>query len=309
MDLLFPSLVNSFVQAISYGLYIATFSHCLRWLLYDNESWKGRNKLNWPMLTISILVFLLGTAGLGTSFRMTLALHQSDDLLYNTFNTVNSALEYTTFQIVDAVLIYRCWVVYNYSWRVICLPGLFWIAGVILSSYDIYLYSVALNTYDPEAIDKLALLTLHIWNGFFACNIAVNIYATCTIIYRILRVMRISTANTSGWRLSQTCRIVAESGALYTFSTIVNLIATVLLAQDDRFNYFQSAADPLNFSMAGIAFNLILIRVGQQRAARNPVPDSAPSSDANISAIRFRHESTKATESQNPSTLHSKAEC
>ncbi|KIL59640.1 hypothetical protein M378DRAFT_84851 [Amanita muscaria Koide BX008] len=299
----FYSIVNSFVQANVYGIYVTTLILCLRWLVFHDESWKRREKLNIPMLCISIVVFLLETAGLATCFQTTLELQDANAQGFNTLNTINSAMEYTTLQIVDAVLIYRCWVVYGYSWKIVLLPLFLWISSVVLSSYDLSLYALALNTTDPDTAAKLGLLTLQIWDGFFACNISVNIYATTAIVYRIMSVAR-NSINPSN-RLSQTWRIIAESGALYTISTIVNLIATVLVGMDERFNLFQVTADPINFSMAGIAFNLILIRVGQQRVAEQAKSEGNKASHW-LSTLRFRN--TKATEtssSQDPSTLHS----
>ena len=69
------------------------------------------------------------------------------------------------------------------------------------------------------------------------------IYLKAAIVYRIVRVTR-NSVNRSG-RLHQTWRIIAESGALYTLSTTVNLIATVLVGQDNSYELFQAIADPI----------------------------------------------------------------
>jgi len=291
------SIVNSFVQANVYGIYVTTFVLCIRWLVYKDEGLKRREKLNIPMFMVSIAVFLLQTAGLATCFQTTLEAQAANNKGYNTLNTINSAVEYTTLQIVDAVLIYRCWVVYGYSWKIVILPLFLWVSSVCLSSYDLSLYALALNTTDDDTAARLGLLVLQIWDGFFACNIAINIYATTAIVYRIVSITRISHIPST--RLSQTWRIIAESGALYTLSTVVNLVATVLVGLDDRFNLFQVVADPINFSMAGIAFNLILIRVGQQRVIDENKSSVAKPSQW-LSTLRFRN--TKVTESSSPSS-------
>ncbi|KAM6499054.1 hypothetical protein JOM56_004562 [Amanita muscaria] len=300
------SIVNSFVQANVYGIYVTTLILCLRWLLFQDESLKRREKLNIPMLTISIAVFLLQTAGLATCFQTTLELQDPNSQGFSTLNTINSAVEYTTLQIVDAVLIYRCWVVYGYSWKIVLLPLFLWISSVVLSSYDISLYVLDINTTDPDTAARINVLSLQIWDGFFACNIAINIYATTAIVYRIVSVMK-DSINSSN-RLSQTWRIIAESGALYTISTIVNLVATVLIgidAMNNSYSLFQLTADPINFTMAGIAFNLILIRVGQQRVA-DQNKSSVNKRSQWLSTLRFRNpRATEKSSSQDPSTLHS----
>ena len=57
---LFP-LVPLFAQAIMYGLYVGTSACCLRWLLFDDKDWNIRKKINWTMLTIAIVLFILMT--------------------------------------------------------------------------------------------------------------------------------------------------------------------------------------------------------------------------------------------------------
>ena len=57
-------MIVSIIQALLYGLYVVTLVHCLRWLLYSDEGWSYREDINWPMLTIAVVIFLLSTASL-----------------------------------------------------------------------------------------------------------------------------------------------------------------------------------------------------------------------------------------------------
>ncbi|KAF8634104.1 hypothetical protein AX15_001071 [Amanita polypyramis BW_CC] len=219
-------------------------------------------------------------------------------------------VQYGAFQIVDAVLIYRCWIVYGHSWKIICLPIFFWTSGMALGSYLLYVYVLVVrNTSRRDIAQRLALMSYHIWEAYFVCNIMINVYATVSIVYRIARVARKSINHPD--RLHQTWRIVAESGALYTLSTIMNLIATVV--SGEGYELFELVADPINLSMAGIAFNLILIRVGQQRQQKTVGQDksSSPQSVNNkigppLSTIRFHGtEATDSTLSQSSYILQS----
>ena len=63
-DLYQSFLCATFVQALLYGIYFTTLAHSLRWLLLDDEGWKVRRRINWFMLIISILLFLLSTTDL-----------------------------------------------------------------------------------------------------------------------------------------------------------------------------------------------------------------------------------------------------
>jgi len=107
---------------------------------------------------------------------------------------------------------------------------------------------------------------LDLQNGFFAGNIATNIFSTCAIIYRILHV-----ANASGCtskRLYNAARILAESGLLYTLTTVFLLIGIILGNRDPnsgRTYLVNGILGAINYSTAGITFNIILIRVYQDR--------------------------------------------
>jgi hypothetical protein len=74
-------VIPLFVQAIMFGSYMASLVHCLRWLVYDDEGWTMRKKINWGMLIITIVVFLFTAANLGISLQMTLGFFSNEDLL------------------------------------------------------------------------------------------------------------------------------------------------------------------------------------------------------------------------------------
>ncbi|KAF8626739.1 hypothetical protein AX15_004716 [Amanita polypyramis BW_CC] len=216
---------------------------------------------------------------LATSLKNTLLALSLDLTGYRIFQTVNTALEYTIYQIVDAILIYRCWIVYGRTGRIIFLPVFLWLSSVVFSSYNVYLYA---------SKNKESSLTDKICDGFFACNIVINIYATTAIVYRIVRVTKGSVSRSKC--LHRTWRIVAEAGVPYTTSTLINLTAIILTNRYPKYIPYallEAAADPINVTMAGISFNLILIRVGQQRRQRTV--------DQGISMIQFH--SAEVTES------------
>ena len=57
-------LIQLFIQAALYGLYVATLIHCLRWLVYTDDGWKQRDGVNKLMLITTILIFLVSTVNL-----------------------------------------------------------------------------------------------------------------------------------------------------------------------------------------------------------------------------------------------------
>ncbi|KIL56988.1 hypothetical protein M378DRAFT_16570 [Amanita muscaria Koide BX008] len=272
------SVIVTFVQAILYGFYIATLLLCIRWLLYDDEGWSLRKRVSWPMVVVATIIFLFSTTSLGTSLWRTIAaIIGGDKVMAQRLNLVNGAMENATIVVVDAVLIYRCWVVYVKSWRMILPLLVLWLADIIFA----ILFLAEHAGWTPQ-----------LWIGFYACNIIINIYATTAIIYRIIRVVEGTGKNPRRGALFTTARILIESGLLYTSASILNLIAG-FLGQDPKYDLLSFIADIVNFSMAGIAFNLILIRVRQEGASRSGssyTDSSGPvSNKEKLSTLRFNN--------------------
>ncbi|KAM6499921.1 hypothetical protein JOM56_005429 [Amanita muscaria] len=176
---------------------------------------------------------------------------------------------------IDSALIYRCWIVYEKSWRVICVPVTFWFASLACSTLFFYYEEQSLfvaNGASPNA----AQIGWKALTGLYACNIATSIYTTTAIIYRIRYMTKTSGGNSK--RLNYIMLILAESGILYTSMTVFCLIGSVFITLNDPTwveKLIYDISDIMNLSMAGISFNLILIRVHQSRVElRDSLADS-----------------------------------
>ncbi|KIL54174.1 hypothetical protein M378DRAFT_174408, partial [Amanita muscaria Koide BX008] len=113
---------------------------------------------------------------------------------------------------------------------------------------------------------------------FCVCNIVVNIYTTSALVYKIWRAAK-NIAGTNHL-LYRTCRILTESGILYTLPSVLYLACLIksrIIESNDPLqaptvdsivllDLVLSIERPLSTFMPGIAFNLITIRVGEQRA-------------------------------------------
>ncbi|KAF8632099.1 hypothetical protein AX15_002052 [Amanita polypyramis BW_CC] len=274
------SIVYLFVLALTYGLYFSTSFDCLHYLVYKNL--RRRERENIAMLTISTVLFLLQTAALAVNFKAALAVQNFDHKGYNTLNAVFATLQFPVLLITNGILIYRCWVIYGYSWKIIYLPVLFWISIIPLSVYGIYVYVLELS----GVTDRLLSRASQVSTGVSACNIVTDVYTATAIVYRIVSVTRMT--GRSGY-LHQTWRIVAESGALHTISSILGLIGNTLFSKNPDsvpYTILQAVFDAFDVNMASIAFNLILIRVYQQREQRAMREDMPMSSDSLSSVIR-----------------------
>ncbi|KIL57880.1 hypothetical protein M378DRAFT_1027498 [Amanita muscaria Koide BX008] len=251
-------VVTVIAQTLLYGIYLETLIQCLRWLIFTDEGWKPQDKINSLIVAFATgFIFLMSTTNLITALKYTLETLRRDKFTVSDIGIVMGVSEYLTFLSIDYVLIYRCWIVYGKSWRVICVPVTFWLGSLacsVLPSYyaTLNFLSPNLNTFQSE---EKVLISLYV------CNMATTIYTTTAIIYRIWYTAK--AGGGSPKRLHYIMRILAESGILYTCTVTFRLAGAVLVSRNESCRYFLTSWQ--NFSMAGISFNLLLMRVYQSR--------------------------------------------
>ncbi|KAM6499792.1 hypothetical protein JOM56_005300 [Amanita muscaria] len=310
------SITESFVtsllvQTSFYGLYMATFGVCLRWLLFADEGWRLRKPLDWPMLVATIIIFASYTILLGADAWLTMESVKGFGFIpYYTYvlGALTIAATAAIVLVTDAVMIYRCWKVYNKSWRITVLPGLFWL-GCLISFIMVFYYNyqsnVLLNVHPitVQIVDQIETdlqQSRKFHPALYPFNAATNIYTTTAIIARIMR--RSSEASgRSVKRLQHLCRILAETGFLYTLSTIPPLVTYFL--DPTKYLLANEATTIIYYYLAGITFNLVLIRVGQSRAEAGD--SQATDRQKLISEQHHRHPSSS---SQGQSVTMGKAE-
>jgi len=286
-------LVTTLAQAVLYGLYLATFAQCLRWLLYDDGGWVLRTSknVNHVMLITAILIFAFTSVDTMVALRISLTQLGSGNGngLGDELGVVNTALETFTALITDAVLIYRCWSVYGKKWRIICLPLVLWACNIICPVLLVPVYI----THQPTSSGiSWSSPWMHALQVFYAFNFSINLYATVAIVYRIRSVA--GASNTRSSPLHNVCRTVAGTGIMYTFTSLALLTSSFKVAQDP-FPFL--LCDAINFPMAGITFNLLLIRAGQLRANQTAVCEET--SEATFTTL-VPHSDPTTTESHSP---------
>ena len=141
--------------------------------------------------------------------------------------------------------IFRCWTVYSRSWQIAVLPLLLLLYNISVLLVVIY-WAVIL----PIAGNESSFLNESnvVISSYFAAIIAINIYATCkwidllhsmiliqneikgAIIFRIWRTTSLSRRRPRFARFS--IRVIAESGLLYTITSIVVLCTMILNCND-----------------------------------------------------------------------------
>ncbi|KAJ7039697.1 hypothetical protein C8F04DRAFT_1086289 [Mycena alexandri] len=129
-------LIALFVSCVLYGILLTTLVPCLRSLLFSASQkfqLKPRNKIKFPILAASILMFLVSTFSAVLSMQDVIDAFidysgpggalQFYDTLNNGWKHWMLAVEDTVQVILgDGLLIYRCYVLYDRNWRAITIP-------------------------------------------------------------------------------------------------------------------------------------------------------------------------------------------
>ncbi|KAJ7152895.1 hypothetical protein C8R46DRAFT_1120710 [Mycena filopes] len=203
----------------------------------------------------------------------------------NVVKTVNVVMQTT---LGDGMLIYRCWVVYERSWRIVAFPILLWIGGAVCTVMNIVL---EIRLHSNALVTSTSLRPVII--SFWVLTIVLNILTTGMLVYRIWQVDRKSsqfayrtTSSSSGHgttrpsRLKQAMRIIIESGLLYTTVALITFI-TYITNSNSAY-----ATSDVEVQVVGIAFNLIIIRAGIRAAEEEEVAMKAGSNHYPLHVVR-----------------------
>ncbi|KAK0194543.1 hypothetical protein F5146DRAFT_902814, partial [Armillaria mellea] len=260
------SIVALFLESAAWGVFLVTFGLCLRSLLLTKAGLKSWSEINRPMLLVCLAMPIFATVQVAlNTIRALESLGPTG--ISEQFTNLGSAAEVLKFTCVnvqtligDGILTYRCWIVYGKSWAVAAVPALLWIGTLVTTVINI----VVISHIHSEALTAPTSLR-PIISSFWGISIALNIITTGLIVARIYSVDRMaymySVTRLSGPRsgrlngLQRAMRIVIESGAIYTSVAIITCATYV---SGSIAVYITSA---LEVQTAGIAFNLIIIRV------------------------------------------------
>ncbi|KAF5316814.1 hypothetical protein D9619_006884 [Psilocybe cf. subviscida] len=234
----------AFLVALFYGLYLATFLHCMRWLLFTDEGWelRGRKSVQWPIFLITLAIFIMSTLDRGLQLRrwteQATWYHSPAHPQTHTTDWIDVVLCTTanlTSQLADSVLIFRLWGIYNKSYRVVVFPIILWLGGLVLTALQAYMQIAQVSKMDVWLPVNMSIGPGIILTPFWASTIVLNLYATSSLI--------------------------VESGSLYLTTGIAHFV--VWWTPN---NFAINLVSNINIPIIGIAFNLILIQLAQHRA-------------------------------------------
>lgn len=278
-------LVGMFMASVFYGIFLVTFFKCIRVLFVTSEGQlKSPRDLNWKMLIPAVLMFIF--ASLDVSFGLR---HNIEAFIYFQgdpkvdFEDSSNWLVYMkmvnyvaqTF-IGDAILIYRCWIIYSRKWYIIVPSVTLWLGTTACGIVTCYLEAkLANNAALVNAKDIKPFIT-----GMLSLTLTTNLITTSLIVHRIWSIQREaiyrspqSIADRSP--LDRVLRLMIESGLLYT-SSIIILFGLFLSSNNGEFGVSNAVVQ-----IIGITFNLIIVRVDRGHAIQ-PKTSVYPQSQNNI---------------------------
>jgi hypothetical protein len=71
------SIIAVTLQSLLTGAYFASFLMCLRWLVFSDDGGTLRKGINWPLLSIAIILFTFSVVDLGFSVQTMLLISEN----------------------------------------------------------------------------------------------------------------------------------------------------------------------------------------------------------------------------------------
>ncbi|KAJ7064616.1 hypothetical protein C8F01DRAFT_1249662 [Mycena amicta] len=189
MSLLALQIASLVAESVLYGAFVVlciTTSY-LRLSRYSASNRPKLSRIVWnPVVLSTFALFVLCTTHWAISISRffaallssssTIAILQNLETFSMHTQSVSNAFTLLAIWIGDAVLIYRLWVIWNRSWRVIALPLLLWLGIVVIGSVLIYMFFQPVSKYTAFCMNSPGWFTA---NWVFTS--AINIYCTGTI--------------------------------------------------------------------------------------------------------------------------------
>ncbi|OCH89649.1 hypothetical protein OBBRIDRAFT_826431 [Obba rivulosa] len=246
------------------GVHLTTTTICLWALLVRNPS-RGR-KIHYGFLAVTLVMACIGSLDVSVDAVTNVRVWTTGDIKLFTDETqwmnltknIDISLQLL---IGDAVLTYRCWIVYERKWLAIIPSLTIWLGSV---SVAILLMVRSVTAIGSSGINAPSLVSVTAAQQ--ALTVGLNTLTSSLIILRIWKVSSSIRMYMVGQdRLLYAIRVIAESGSMYAMSAAICL-ATILA----RSTAVYITADCL-VQITGICFNLIIIRFDHNLASRSQV--------------------------------------
>ncbi|KAI9061915.1 hypothetical protein FKP32DRAFT_906658 [Trametes sanguinea] len=255
---LISAIVAFCLESFLFGAFAVAYGIAV-WMLLLSERPPGRMKQDVVLFSASTAMFLLAFLHVALDMTINLRTFLSDgrelSILAKTFDSLNglenpigvvkSILYITQSLIGDSFMLYRAYVVWDRSWRVIILPSFILFADVVIGYATSFLGSKA-----PAGCV----------NAFFVWSFMTNAIASGLIMRRILVAQGYRDNQLQRMQFRSMRRRVIESlfqsAAIYSVGSI-SLAITAFISPDVGF----TACHSIFSSIIGLVFVLVVIRI------------------------------------------------
>ncbi|RPD54892.1 hypothetical protein L227DRAFT_334113 [Lentinus tigrinus ALCF2SS1-6] len=264
-------LIAMYLQAIFYGMALITVAYGLRVLLWSSDGHlKSKGSVNWIMVGTTLAMFTIATVNMAFVLQ-----HILEAFIYYKgpggpnaeFNDISNwvnvmaTVDYVAQTFIgDAIMAYRCYVVYDRNWKIVIVPVLLWLAETACGGVTIYITATLHMETNLNASRLKPFIT-----SVLSLTLAMTTMTTGMIVYRIMSINAVissqSVTRLSGsHKMTRIVRILVESGLIYTISVVI-FFSTFLASNNSQY-----AVSDVVVQLIPISFTLILIRVDQGTA-------------------------------------------
>ncbi|KAI0761630.1 hypothetical protein BD413DRAFT_485645 [Trametes elegans] len=239
------------------GIYVTLFCITTNTLLWRGST--GR-PLRLNMLGMSLLLFVIATVHVATNFsRIIQAFTIHVDTpggpaaffgqLSNFTNMFGSTLYVLQTLLGDAMVLYRCFLVWERKVWVAAFPAMLLLGSVVTGVGILYSFDKTV----PQA--SIFVVQLNHWiTAYFSMTFATNVICTALVAYRVWAINQKPLSFMHN-RLRSVMVLILESGAIYS----ATLLALLILYNTD--SWFQYVVLDAVSPIVGIVFSVIMLRI------------------------------------------------
>ncbi|KAI0050772.1 hypothetical protein FA95DRAFT_519284 [Auriscalpium vulgare] len=252
------SLIATAVEAILYGFSVFMFGVTM-WILLRMR--KGTNPV---MIFVALLLFFFSTmhiglqiyrARQGSIYRQTYLGRGSSawfgDVSNATYLFKNSLYMFQTLT-GDAIIIYRCYVVWQSIW-VIALPLMSWCGAAAAGVGSMY----SCSRTDPLTGDYVGNASRWI-TAFLSLTLSTNFVATTLLIFRIWRSSVRTERYKMGPSLLPVAKMILDAAVIYS-AVLLALIICFVLKWNGQYIFMDMVTPVIS-----IAFYMVIMRLGMR---------------------------------------------